>query len=272
MEEKRLRQIALALELQHEVVGVRFLDFKADYQAASLPEAPKRGSFCFHIRNAMDGQHYIIREGLVSCDYGRYAVGLSKPDPAIAQGRSIQYCGLCRTHTVARQIAQAMQFIDMPVYGIEVGPLREMDQADIVIIAGFAEAIMRVMQGYAYQYGAPQNLCFYGNQAMCSDMVSKVYHTNDINISLLCRGTRIYGRFDKGELAAAFPIGMLDGMLDGMIKTINPVHSAPDKRRILAALDSPDALGVELDEGYNYGAGLMEYDACAACLRKEEMH
>ncbi len=35
-----------------------------------------------------------------------------------------------------------------------------MEDADMVMLADYAEVIMRVMQGYAYKYGNPENLSF----------------------------------------------------------------------------------------------------------------
>lgn len=269
MKSQNVLRAEIALNLQHNIIGVKFLDFEQDYleNKISLPE--KKGPFCYHVRNAMDGLHYKIKECDVTCDYARYAIGLSKADDTIIQGRSYEHSGLYGSKSVAHDIMNAMKYLDHTIYGLEIGPLKEMDDADIVIIADYAETVMRIMQSYAYKYGAPRNLSFYGNQAMCSDMISKTFTNNDINVSLMCKGTRKSGRFDKGEISVSFPIYMFDDIVEGIVSTINPVHTPVDKRRITDYMKEENILGIEIDQSYNYGMGLVEYDTKVKKYRDE---
>ncbi len=260
MKNTNVMRATIALNLNRNIVGVRFIDFKEDFNITNLPSPKARGPLCYHIRNAMDGEHFKLREDDISCDYAKYALGLSKPDNTIIQGRSYAYCGLYESNAIAKEIVTGMKYINQKIYGVEIGPLKLMDNADIVIIADYAETIMRIIQGYAFKYGIPKNLCFYGNQAMCSDMVSKPFNNNDINISLMCKGTRKSGRYDKGELSVAFPISMYDNIVEGIVMTINPVQYPNDKNRILNSLGNSDELGINIDINYNYGLGLKEYD------------
>lgn len=260
MKNTNITRANIALNLSKNITGVNFIDFKEDFDTINLPSPKVRGPLCYHVRQGMDGEHFKLKEEDITCDYARYALGLSEPDNTIIQGRSYDYCGLYESKSIAKEIVASMKYIGQNIYGIEIGPLKSMANADIVIIADYAETIMRIMQGYAYKYGAPKNLCFYGNQAMCSDMVSKPFTTNDINISLMCKGMRKSGRFDKGELSAAFPINMFDNIVEGIIETINPVHYPNDKSRIINSLENSKDLGIEINEDYNYGLGLNEYD------------
>ena len=57
----------------------------------------------------------------------------------------------------------------------------------------------------------------------------EAFSSNDINLSLMCKGTRKSGRFDKGEISVAFPIHMFDSIVEGIISTVNPVHTPEDK-------------------------------------------
>ena len=267
MKEANVKRAMAALGLEHRIVGLKFLDFKEDYEAKDLPGPEKFGPLCYQVRTAMDGRHFKCKEEDVSCDYARYAIGLTKPDPTIVWGRSYHHCGLYETNAIAREITAAMKFIDQEIYGIEIGPLETMDDADVVIIAAYAETVMRIMKSYAYKYGEPKHLCFYGNQAMCSDMVAKPYTNNDINVSLMCKGMRSRGRFDRGELSVAFPINMFDNIVDGIVKTINPVNTLVEKRAIIERLESPEEMGIEFDMNYAYGLGLKEYDGRVCEIR-----
>lgn len=269
MKNNNVMRATIALNLSKNIVGVKFLDFEKDYDMLNLPSPKAKGPLCYHVRQAMDGEHFRLKADDVSCDYARYALGLSKPDNTIVQGRSYEYCGLYESKSIAKEITSSMKYIEQKIYGVEIGPLKSMDKADIVIIADYAETIMRIMQGYAYKYGSPKNLCFYGNQAMCSDMVAKPFSNNDINISLMCVGTRKSGRFNKGELSVAFPISMFDNIVEGIVMTVNPVLYASDKNRILDSLENPNDLDIEINTKYNYGMGLREYDGMVQDIRNE---
>ena len=307
MKNKNVWKITTALGLQRRVVGVHFLDFQEDYDRSKVPSASHKGPYCYQVRQALDGKHFKVDKTLVTCDYARAAIGLTKPDISMREGRSFDYCGLAETRTIGKSIADAMLYIEQDIYGVELGPLEEMQHADLVIMVDSAQTVMRIFQGYAYKYGAPQNLCFYSNQAMCSDMTSKVFHTNDINMSLMCNGTRRYGKFDDGELAVSLPINMFDTLTDGIIETINAVQSGPEKMKIMETLKhtsgpaceknsdsrkndsqssddkaqfnyNPDhtgtsgkknSLGLEIDMHYNYGKGLLEYDNHVLNLREK---
>ncbi|BEP28141.1 DUF169 domain-containing protein [Helicovermis profundi] len=269
MKENNVKKATIILNLKHHIIGVKLVDFKEDFDVLKISRTTKKNTICGHSRNAMDGMLFkAIREDVV-CDYGSYALGLEKADKTILEGRSFQYCGLSENNTVGKDIAHSMKYVDMDVYGFVMGPLELMDDADVVIIADYAETIMRVMQGYAFKCGSAKNLSFYGNQAVCSDLISKPYNNNDINISLMCKGARAYGRFDKGELGISVPIGMFDALIDGLVQTITPVSNAKEKRRILEALDTPDELGVNIDITYTYGKGLIEYDEHVKNLRNK---
>lgn len=276
MKNTNVWKMTTALGLQHRIAGVNFLDFQEDYDNCKAKPASQKGPYCYQVRQALDGKHFKVDKDLVTCEYARAAIGLEKPDISMREGRSFDYCGLSETRAIGKSIADAMMYIDQDICGIELGPLEEMEHADLVIMVDYAQTIMRIMQGYAYKYGAPKNLSFYSNQAMCSDMTSKVFHTNDINISLMCNGTRRYGRFDNGELAVSLPINMFDPLAGGIIETINAVQSGPEKKRIMETLENIDepvceenSLGLEIDMHYNYGKGLLEYDHHVLELRKK---
>lgn len=260
MKNDSVKKVEFALGLEKEVVGVKYIDYKKQFDKLGLNTPEKKGPFCYLVRQAMDGNLIKINSSNITCDYSKYALGIDNPDEAIRAGRSYYHAGLYESNPIAKEIVESMKYSDMNIYGAVVGPLRLMDDADVVIIAGYGETIMRLMQGYAYKFGNPKNLSFFGNQAMCADLVSKPYSNNDINISLMCRGARANGRFDRGEIAVGLPINMFDSLADGIVQTINPVSNPKEKEAILErAKDDLHLIG-EIDKSYRYGIGLIEYD------------
>lgn len=267
MKNENVRQASIILNLNKKIIGVKFIDFKEDYEVLNVPVAETVGSICFHARQAMEGKLFKFVADQVVCDYGRYALGLTKPDSTIVEGRSFEFCGLTETTAIGKNIVASMKYIDHISYGVSMGPLDEMEDADVVIIADYAETIMRVMQGYAYKYGDAKQLSFFGNQAMCADLISKPFSNHDINISLMCRGARSYGRFEKGELGVSVPIAIFDNLVDGIVKTFTPVANVREKQRVIDAIHADDVLHEYIDLTYNYGMGLKEYDNRVAKLR-----
>lgn len=260
MKNKNVDRIMNSLKLEKEIVGVKFIDYKKEFDNLSIERAEKKGPFCYLAREAMDGNIFKADESDITCDYARYALGVTKPHNSIKEGRSYCHAGLYESNAIAKDIVESMKYSDHRIHGVVLGPLRLMEDADIVIVAGYSETIMRVMQGYAYKFGNPKNLSFFGNQAMCADLVSKPYKNNDINMSLMCKGTRVYGRFNKGEIAVGLPISMFDDLADGIVKTINPVNNSKEKKDIAESLKGDEDLVKSIDYDYNYGARLKEYD------------
>lgn len=269
MKNKNVDKVRVLLNLSKRIIGVKFVDFKEDFELLDIPISEKKGSMCFHTREAMNGNLFKIIGSNVACDYGKYAVGLAKPDSTILEGRSLEYCGLSESNAIGKNTISSMKYIDHSLYGLILGPLDQMIAADIVVIVDYAETIMRVMQGYAYKFGNPENLSCFGNQAACADLISKPYSNNDINISLLCKGARLYGKFEKGELGVAMPINIFDSVAEGIAKTFSPVANVLEKKRVLKELDEDNDFRKDIDMSYSYGIGLKEYDNYVDSIRQK---
>jgi uncharacterized protein (DUF169 family) len=246
MKNEKVHLLKVVLNLKKNPIGVKLINSKEAYDALEIEASKKIGPICYHSRQAMDGHLFKANLQHVSCDYGAYALGLDQAEAAILQGQSLEFCGLSETAALGKDMIESMTFMSSKFYGFLMGPLEAMDDADVVIIISDSETSMRMVQGYAYKFGNPKNLSFFGNQALCGDLISKPYNKDDINLSLLCKGARSYGRFDD--------------LMEGVIKTINPVSNSKEKQRILKALEDPKALGIDIDVNYNYGLGLKEFD------------
>lgn len=260
MKDKNVRILSSVLKLEREVVGVKFIDCKRNFDKLEINIPDKKGPFCYLVKESMNGKLHKADNDSITCDYGKYALGISKPDEAILEGRSYYHSGLYESNAIAKNIVKSMKYNKCNIHGVVIGPLRLLDDADVVIIASYAETIMRIMQGYAYKFGNPTSLSFFGNQAVCADLVSKPYFNNDINISVMCKGARAYGKFDKGELSVGLPINMFNSLVDGVVKTINPVNTSEEKNDILKSLDKDLKLDIKLDTKWEYGVRLVEYD------------
>lgn len=151
-----------------------------------------------------------------------------------------------------------------------MGPLQDMESADVVIIVTEAVNIMRILQGYAYKFGYPKHLRTIGNQAACSDLTAKPYFNNDLNISLMCEGARKYMKCSSGEMGVSMPINQFDDVVEGIVMTVNPVANKKEKDELLSRLHSEEELGIVIDKDTDYGKCLKEYDDFVQKIKYEQ--
>ncbi|WP_055078990.1 DUF169 domain-containing protein [Lagierella massiliensis] len=260
MKDSNVNKIIKILDLQREIIGVKFLYYKEEYDQIDVEEYGLKTTYCNMLKRAMDGMMFKLTEKNFFCDYGAYATGIKKADISIARGSSYGACGLYESNAISRSITEEMCYLQHDAYGLLIGPLQKMGDADIAIIVTDAANVMRILQGYAYKYGMPKNIRTLGNQAACSDLTSKPYFKNDLNVSLMCEGARKYMKCSRGELGVGMPIHQFDAVVEGIIMTVNPVASAKEKDALLKRLDNDDELGIKIDKTLNYGKKLDEYD------------
>ena len=91
---------------------------------------------------------------------------------------------------------------------------------------------MRIIQGYAYHHGMPASINMIGNQAVCLECTARPYVTRDINISLLCIGTRHRAGWGNDEMAVGVPQEQFADVVDGIVQTINQMESDANKEMI----------------------------------------
>ncbi len=260
MLEKLIKDIKNILDLQYVPVGVKFIPFKEDYEKLGCAELSKKRTVCGMVKHAYDGNVFKVYDQSFACDYGRCALGIGEPfHSSIMAGQSFDYCGLYENYMVAHKFVKTLKYCQHRMYGVQFGPLYDVENPDVVIMVVNARQAMRIMQGYTYKYGPALNLGTGGNQAMCSDMISKVVENNDLNISLMCRGARTYTQCEDGEMGVAKPFFMFENVAAGIIKTITPVEHDPIKKVILNRLDPENEVCKEIVLGQNYSIGLKEF-------------
>lgn len=259
------KYLHLILNLERNVAAARFIEFKSEYDKLDVPEM--KGSICLLCRRGLEGKHLKADEKHILCSYGGFALGITKPDITISSGQSYAACGLYNSKSVSRSIVESVHYLEQDVYGIEIAPLTELDNADLVFIVCNTRQAMRIMQGYAYYYGAPKNISFIGNQAMCGDIISKPFYNNDINLTLFCKGARKYGAFTEGEIGISMPREMFNNVAHGVFMTINPVEFPKEKVAISERLKEA-GIECEFDMKDSYGERLDNYDNMVKEMRK----
>lgn len=259
MEERNIQRLTKALGLRRKIVGIKLIAYEKEFEQNVAEQWKGKLSFCAMVNKGSEGIMLKANKDNFGCTGGGRALGIMKTTEAAKSGRYYKASGLYASYSIARNVTEHMQYLPYKNYGVQVGPLCEMEDADSVIIIANARQVMRIMQGYAYQYGAPEHLNAFGNQAMCADLVAKPLMNNDINISFMCRGARFFAKCDDGEMGIGIPIHMLDSLTKGIVKTMNVVETNEMKEEIKSRLSIPDELGTSVIMDLNYPTNLAKY-------------
>jgi uncharacterized protein (DUF169 family) len=192
-----------------------------------------------------------------ACSASAIALGLAAPDPARMSGLRHYELGVYSDITVSRTLNNEMTFCRKRNYGVAVAPLESYDEScgtpDIVLIITDPYHAMRIAQGYAFYKGYLKNIRLSGMCALCAECTAYPYETDDMNISLLCSGTRAMAQWKHDELALGFPYGLTKKIIDGIVQTSNPMDLGKEKRRIEEKLpQSGLVIDHQVEHGKNY--------------------
>ncbi len=239
-----------SLDLARRAVGVKLIETEAEFQKteAIFPKKPIR--YCQMVKGASAGHSIKANAGSFSCQSGPRVLGINPADEKNAHGENWARLGLYSSPELSAEIRAGLSYSQKPMYGMLVQPLEKYDkEPDVVVIVTNPYNIMRITQGYAYSYGMPKNINMLGNQAVCLECSARPYVTQDMNISLLCTGTRHKALWGKEEMAAGIPVSRFSKVVDGIFKTINIMEDDENKKRIASNFAE---LGIPFDVKYQY--------------------
>ncbi len=253
MKKYDVERLDKSLGLKRKIIGVRFLYFKTEYEGLNIEEYGKKTSYCMMIQKAMSGGHFKASAKNFACRCAVETLGLDTEMECVESGERYYSIKLYESRAVAKAVTKDISRIKQRIYGIEAGPLEEMDDADVVLFMVNAYQLMRVVEGYSYKYGIPKNLCMAGNQGVCADLTASPFEKNDLNFSVLCAGTRKMCGWQDDELGVGVPIQKLTPLVEGIIETLNYIEYPERKKAIRERLQKSDELGIFIDDNLHYG-------------------
>ncbi|WP_313185405.1 DUF169 domain-containing protein [Lacrimispora sp.] len=239
-----------SLDLTRKAVGVKLIETEAEFQSteAVFPQKPIR--YCQMVKGASAGHSIKAKAGSFSCQSGPRVLGIDPADEKNAHGENWARLGLYSSRELSEQVRAGLSYSQQPMYGVLVQPLEKYEEApDVAVIITNPYNIMRITQGYAYSYGMPGNINMLGNQAVCLECSARPYVTQDMNISLLCIGTRHLAGWGKDEMAAGIPALKFSKVIDGIYQTINIMEDDENKKRIAKNFAEH---GIPFDVRYQY--------------------
>lgn len=221
MDKLLVKEVEKGLNLERKIVGIKFLVYKQEYDKSIAKPFKGRMRLCGFVNKSNYGEHIKVKVDNFACPGGPHQLGLMPQSEIDLSGQGLYHCGLYSDLSISREVSESFMRIPQKIYGLEIGPLDNIDNADIVIILGWAEQIMKIVKGYVYHYGVPNSFITVGNAAMCSDLVAKPFMKNDINLSLMCCGARTSTKSNHGELGVGMPLHIFKEVAIGVLKTIN---------------------------------------------------
>lgn len=255
-----VKKMNCVLDLKRRIVGVRFLFTREEFEEAEAEKPKGRMPYCKMINRAMEGKGLKADFDNFGCFSAARVLGIVDMDDWYTSGHYYGKCGLYQDMPTAKEITDNISNCNHKAYGVEVRPLDEFNmEPHIVVIATNTFNAMRLIQGHAYKYGTHKGYKFIGSQAMCAECTAHPYITNDINLSLLCVGTRRSG-FNEDEVGIGIPLRKFGEMVDGLCKTVTPTEPNLRKKVIEEKLNKHKISGVEIIYNKNYGDGMHKYD------------
>lgn len=244
------------LGLKRRPVGVRLLKTMADYAASPALEPISGLPYCVAVEKATAGCSYKMDIRHDRCAASAIAFGMMPVTEERASGELHMGFGVYKNLNISRSVMDDMVYCEEENCGVEVRPLADCEEEpDIVLLILQPKAAMRLIQGYAYHFGQLKNIKMAGMCAICQESTSYPLARGQVNVSLLCSGTRCVGRWQDDELAAGIPVGQLRQIIDGIWNTVDPMESETDKRSIAARLTEAGLEVPNINYKKNYYTG-----------------
>lgn len=267
MDNLQITRVSKALGLENKILGLRFLVLEKEYND-SLAKEHEGLSLCSLVKLACQGKSVKCNASTIGCDDAAYAIGLKEVPEYVYSGRKEFEDRKYLSKSIAFQVQNEKKYIPHEIYGAIISPLEEIENPDLVIVIATAKDMMRLTQGYSRYYGVNKNLLSIGVQGICSELVSKPFMNNDLNISLLSNCCRKLTDFSAGCMGASFPIHLAENIFKGILETVNLTENNIPKKKILERLDSPDELGFEIVMNYDYAIQASKYEEyCEECIK-----
>lgn len=238
------------LGLSEKIVGIKFLFTEKEFQEAGVDQMSGKTTYCRMVYNAAKGDSMKVNFDNFSCFGAARSLGIVDIDEYYTSGRFFYPRGLYKDMAISREVSNNITRCDHHVYGLQVGALEDFDtQPDVIIVIAKNQQMMRLIQGYTYSFGVCKSLKMMGNQAICSEATATPYVTNDMNLTMLCKGARVNGIGGENEdsLAMGIVYNKFEGLVEGVGMTITAIEHNNVKDRIAAVTDE---FPIVKDTGY----------------------
>ncbi|HHV39567.1 MAG TPA: DUF169 domain-containing protein [Tepidimicrobium sp.] len=256
------------LDLDRKPVGVKFFFDMEEFKSFKVPQRDRRITYCNSVQLASRGKAMKLTKENQACPNGAMALKMKEIPEPMANGKARFSKNIYHSVEISKSISDEMLFLKEEPAGIAVMPLENYEEnPDIVVVISHPYNVMRLIQGHGYFNGYTANLRTVGLQAVCQDLTSYPYNTQDINITLLCPGTRLVANWQAHEIGIGIPFAKWYEIVEGVKETTNPFERNKKKKTIEKRLKERglDTSGIRFNENYDDGAylgGKIEIESC----------
>lgn len=247
-----VKKLYALLNLKYKAVGVKIIMNKEEYERINTPEIKNSINYCGAVRAATTGRSVKLSKGKFRCKSAERIFGIEKEDPLNSNGENWYKLGMYEYIKIAREIRKSQKTLDSS-YGLLIMPIEKFDEVpDVVLIFDNPYNVMRIIQGYTYKYGEPKNGRTIGNQAVCYETTMIPYYSKEINISLLCIGTRHRSNWSVNDMSVGITGEKFSDVVEGIEKTMNIMEDDENKNRIVEKYKEYELGDIYVRYGYNY--------------------
>ena len=255
--EKSVNLIESYLDIDRKPVGIKFFFNKEDFDSFQVPQRDRKVTYCNSVQLASKGNAMKLTKENQGCPNGAFALNFTDVPEPIANGKGRFSKNIYKDAEISKGINDDMLFMEERPYGIAVMPLEDYKvDPDVVIVVGSSYNVMRMIQGHGYFNGYTNNLRTVGLQAVCQDLTTYPYNSEDINISLLCPGTRLVADWEADEIGIGIPFAKWYEVVEGVKETTNPFERNDKKEGIEKRLKERglETSGIKFNENYDDGS------------------
>jgi len=245
------------LDLDRKPVGIKFFFNKDEFDNFEIPQRDRKVTYCNSVQLASKGNSMKLTKENQGCPNGAMALKMKEVPEPMASGKGRFSKNIYKDVKTSKSISDEMLFLEEEPAGIAVMPLENYkEDPDVVVVVSNSYNVMRMIQGYGYFNGYTNNLKTTGLQAICHDLTTYTYNTKDINITLLCPGTRLVADWQVDEIGIGIPFEKWNQVVEGVKETTNPFERNRKKEGIKKRLKERglDASGIKINENYDDGS------------------
>ncbi|MBU5426839.1 DUF169 domain-containing protein [Tissierella pigra] len=245
------------LDLDRKPVGIKFFFDKDEFDNFEVPQRDRKVTYCNSVQLASKGNSMKLTKENQGCPNGAMALKMKEVPEPMASGKARFSKNIYHDVETSKSISDEMLFLKEEPAGIAVMPLENYkENPDVVVVVSSPYNVMRMIQGHGYFNGYTSNLRTVGLQAVCQDLTTYPYNTKDINITLLCPGTRLVADWQADEIGIGIPFEKWYEIVEGVKETANPFERDKKKEGIEKRLEERglDTSGIKFNENYDDGS------------------
>lgn len=245
------------LDLDRKPVGIKFFFDKEQFRNFKVPQRDRKVTYCNSVQLASRGKAMKLTKENQGCPNGAMALKMKEIPGPMANGKARFNKNIYHSVEISKSISDEMLFLDKEPAGIAVMPLENYEEdPDVVVVVSNPYNVMRLIQGHGYFNGYTANLRTVGLQAVCQDLTTYPYNTQDINITLLCPGTRLVANWKYHEIGIGIPFSKWYEIVEGVKETTNPFERNNKKEGIEKRLKERglDTSDLRFNENYDDGS------------------